>query len=89
MYTISQVRKAIGVATSGALAWATLVVASPASGVTAGEWLGLGGIGLAVLACFGLTNEAAPPPVPELLPPPSQPLTQAAQQGGLTAGPGA
>jgi hypothetical protein len=56
-YGVSQVRKAIGVAVAGTALWAGQVVASTPAHVTAPEWVGLGGIGLAVLACFGLTND--------------------------------
>jgi hypothetical protein len=59
MYKPSQVRKAIGVATTGAAAWGAAVVASAPSNITAAEWITLGGVGLAVLACFGLTNDSS------------------------------
>lgn len=67
----SEATKAIGVAISGVLSWAAVVVASPAHAITASEWLALGGVGAMTAACFGLTNSSpAPSPVP---PPPSPP----------------
>lgn len=54
----AQIRKAIGTAVVGVYAWAQFVVNSPAAAITANEWLLLGGVGVAVLAVFGLTNAA-------------------------------
>jgi len=53
-------RKAIGTGIAGAYAWAGVVVASASGPITAAEWLMLGGVGVAVAACFGLTNDPAP-----------------------------
>jgi hypothetical protein len=53
-----RIRKALGVAIVGAYAWAQLVVHSTSAAITADEWLVLGGVGVAVAAVFGLTNDA-------------------------------
>lgn len=54
----AQIRKAIGTAVVGVYAWAQFVVNSDSAAITANEWLLLGGVGVAVLAVFGLTNAA-------------------------------
>lgn len=55
-----QLRKAIGVAIVGVYAWAQFVVHSAPAHITSDEWLILGGVGVAVAAAFGLTNDAKP-----------------------------
>ena len=63
---LAQTRKAIGTLIVGVYGWATYVVTSASGKVTAEEWLALGGVGVAVAAVYGLTNDAplpADPPV--------------------------
>ena len=55
-------RKAAGVLIAGVYGWAGVVVASSSGPITAAEWLALGGVGVAVAACYGLTNDPAEPP---------------------------
>lgn len=57
LYSPSKVRKAIGTAIVGVYAWAQFVVNSEPAHISANEWLLLGGVGVAVAAVFGLTNE--------------------------------
>lgn len=54
---MSNIAKAIGAAVTGVLAWGGSVVVSPATAISASEWLQLGGVGVTVLAVFGLTNK--------------------------------
>lgn len=61
LYSPAQVRKAIGTAVVGVYAWAQFVVNSAPAHITANEWLLLGGVGVAVLAVFGLTNAPVEP----------------------------
>lgn len=67
-------RKAIGTGITGVYAWAGLVIASPSAKITAPEWYVLMGVGVAVAAVYGLTNDAPVEPAPEL------PLGDPAQQ---------
>lgn len=53
-------RKANGVLVAGVLGWAGTVIASKPESITAAEWLGLGTVGVAVLAAYGLTNDVGP-----------------------------
>lgn len=55
---LAQSRKAAGVAIVGVYAWAVAVVDSTSGQITAKEWLALGAIGVAVAACYGLTNDS-------------------------------
>lgn len=62
---LANTRKAIGVASTLLAAWATAIIDSASGPITAKEWALLIPIGLAVLACYGLTNDppvAAPEP---------------------------
>jgi FtsH-binding integral membrane protein len=52
-------RKAIGAFLTGALAWATAVVASDSTSITAEEWIGLVGILVTTIVVYFLTNEPA------------------------------
>lgn len=54
---LAQTRKAIGTAAVLLGAWGTAVLHSKAGGVTTDEWAALIPIGVAVLACYGLTND--------------------------------
>lgn len=62
MQFLSQTRKAVGTAIVGVYGWATTVVLSASGPITATEWLALGGVGVAVAAVYGLTNDPPPPP---------------------------
>jgi hypothetical protein len=53
-------RKAIGTGIAGVYAWAGLVIQSGSSSITAAEWYVLMGVGVAVAACYGLTNDDPP-----------------------------
>lgn len=57
---LAQSRKAAGVAIAGVYGWAGVVVASGSGPITSAEWLALGGVGVAVAACYGLTNDPKP-----------------------------
>jgi hypothetical protein len=59
---LADTRKAIGTLIVGVYAWAGLVVESSSGPITPGEWLVLGGVGVAVAAVYGLTNT---PPAPD------------------------
>ena len=61
---LAQTRKAIGTLVVGVYGWATYVVTSEPGRVTAEEWLALGGVGVAVAAVYGLTNDPALPAEP-------------------------
>lgn len=54
---LSQTRKAIGVAATLLGGWVTLVISSDTGGITKGEQVALVPIVLAILACYGLTND--------------------------------
>lgn len=56
---MGKVRKAIGTAIAGVYAWWGLVINSTSHPITAGEWYVLGGVGVAVAAVYGLTNDPA------------------------------
>ena len=66
---LAQTRKAIGTLIVGVYGWATLVVTSGPGAITAEEWLALGGVGVAVAAVYGLTNDAPLPADPPATPP--------------------
>jgi hypothetical protein len=53
---LADTRKAIGVAVAGVYAWWGLVLQSESGPVTHAELYALGGVGVLVLACYGLTN---------------------------------
>lgn len=61
---LAQTRKAIGVLVTGVYVWWGAVLISPSGPITDHEWYALGGIGVAVLAVYGLTNAPAPPDPP-------------------------
>lgn len=67
---LAQTRKAIGVGVTGFYAWWGLVLISASGPITDQEWYALGGVGVAVLAVYGLTNEPKPvaPPAPGTFP---------------------
>lgn len=56
--------KAWGVLSTGGIGWATQVVASPSSSVTAPEWVGLATIIVATVTAFLISN--APASVPAI-----------------------
>jgi len=56
---IGRTRKAWGAAITGAYAWWGLVITSASGAITANEWYVLGGVGVAVAAVYGMTNDAA------------------------------
>lgn len=64
---LANTRKAVGVAAALLAAWATAVLDSDVGPITSKEWAALIPIGLAVLACYGLTND--PKPVDPMQPP--------------------
>ena len=59
---LGQTRKAVGTLIVGVYGWATTVILSSSGPITAVEWLALGGVGVAVAAVYGLTNDPPPPP---------------------------
>lgn len=67
-------RKAIGTGIAGVYAWAGLVIQSGPGSITAAEWYVLMGVGVAVAACYGLTNDTAPEPAPWANTPVSDPV---------------
>lgn len=58
--------KAITALVLGVIGWATQVVDSTPTGVTAPEWIGLATVVAASLGVFGVTNQ--PKPTPEVKP---------------------
>ena len=60
---LRQTRKAMGVAVVGLAAWLDGVLGGPDE-ITTGEWKELIALAVLVLACYGLTNEPKPEPVP-------------------------
>ena len=71
MSFLAQTRKAVGTLIVGVYGWAQYVVTSAPGKITSGEWMILAGVGVAVAACYGLTNAEPPAPVP-LAPKPLQ-----------------
>lgn len=70
---MSKYLKAIGAAASGLMGWATFVVYSPPAAITSAEWLLLGGVGLTVLAVFGVPNIGYTTPLVPSPPPTNEP----------------
>jgi hypothetical protein len=58
---LAQSRKAIGVAIAGLSAWVYGVIDSSSVKITSAEWKQLIAVGVATLACYGLTNDDKPP----------------------------
>lgn len=56
---MNKIRKAIGVAITGVYVWWGAVMASSSGPITDAEWYALGGVGVAVAAVYGLTNDPA------------------------------
>jgi hypothetical protein len=54
--TVADVKKAIGALLAGILAWATAVVVSPESAITAAEWIVLAGVVVTVVTVYVLKN---------------------------------
>lgn len=53
---LATTRKAVGAAVAGIYVWWGAVLISESGPVTAEEWYALGGVGVAVLAVYGITN---------------------------------
>ena len=58
---VAQTRKAAGTAIVGAYAWGWMVISSASGPITGPEWMTLAGVGVAVAAVYGLTNDVALP----------------------------
>lgn len=61
---LRQTRKAAGTAIVLLGGWGTAVLYSKPTEITTTEWAALIPIGIAVAACYGLTNDPKPDPAP-------------------------
>jgi len=61
MESVDSVRKAIATGLTGTLAWATSVVVSTPSQITAGEWVQIGGVAVAAFLVWLIPNGTSRP----------------------------